>query len=271
METVKPILFSAPMIQAILEGRKKQTRRIIKNPSKIESDDNFEVVERCHLITAKSGLRKIDVGNPYLWPEIYDHHRKDKEVDNYIHLDCPYGQTGGALWVRETFSITHQSQGHEYPEVEIEDADFIPKNCEGAYWKPCYHADWTRDETVEDRGFKWRPSIHMPRWINRITLEIKDIRVERLQDISEEDAEAESIVQFANKGYAHYGAILVDRNRIFQTDIEFVGDTAVEAFRLLWQSINGSDSWNKNPWVWIVEFEAHQCNIDEYLKQKKEK
>ena len=195
----KPILFSAPMIRAILEGRKTQTRRIVK--------------------------KYIGEGTR----------------DNPLRMDlikCPYGQTGGALWVRETF------------------ADI---GC-----RTTYRAD------TEDGAHcvvkKWTASIYMPRIASRITLEIENVRVERLKDISEDDAKAESIVQFANKGYAHHGALSINQNRIAQTDIEFVGDTAADAFCLLWQSINGPESWNENPWVWVVTFEPHQCNIDDYLK-----
>jgi hypothetical protein len=148
------------------------------------------------------------------------------------HL-CPYGQPGDRLWVRET--------GWERPER-------TPKMMrEGAdTWEPYYYdADgWSAQDHADFKawGFKRRPSIHMPRWASRILLEITDIRVERLQDISEADAKAEGI-EPELEGWIDY------RNPSCQMCVNPVG-----SYRTLWESINGSGSWNKNPWVWVISF-----------------
>jgi hypothetical protein len=134
-------------------------------------------------------------------------------------LKCPFGVPGDRLWVRETWG-----DGEE-------------NNCEpGVYYRATDPA-WDEEET----GFRWKPSIHMPRWASRITLEVTGVRVERLNDISEADAETEGCraeVISGTAGYDDQGVI-----------------SAVEKFRELWESINGPGSWAENPWVWVVEFE----------------
>jgi len=190
-----PILFNGDMVRAILEGRKSQTRRILKGSTEHKGEYNPAYLER----------HKDDPG----WKKI-----------------CPYGQPGDLLWVREGFTKSVSGKIFTYR------ADYP----DGA--KPICH-------------LKWKPSIHMPRIINRITLEIKNIRVERLQDISEEDAEAEGVKWFNSGGVECPG----------------MPKTPLEAFKQIWSEINGSESWNENPWLWTIQFETHLCNIDEYLKQ----
>ena len=219
MTTGKPILFSAPMVRAILEGRKTQTRRIVK--------------------------KYIGEGTR----------------DNPLRMDlikCPYGQTGGALWVRETFrSNKKYFIGYK---ADGSCGVFFQNGAGSRYFLK--HGQMTgggcppKDGTqygIRKYGDCWKPSIHMPRWASRITLEIKDIRVERLQGISEEDAKAEGCVSTAIENKA---------------GDDYSGAYASENFAELWQSINGPDSWDANPWVWVVEFKVHQCNIDDYLKKE---
>ena len=170
----RPILFSAPMVRALLAGTKTQTRRIVK-------------------------ARDLE------WMDV---HQGLREPDNAER--CPYGQPGDRLWVRETFGHFERNE------------NFAP-GCE-----VFYRADG-ESLAVE----RWRPSIHMPRWASRITLEVTGVRVERLQDISEADATAEGV-----------SAIPDEMRRA----------TPRCDFQALWQSINGPDSWAANPWVWIVEF-----------------
>lgn len=133
---------------------------------------------------------------------------------------CPYGQSGDRLWVREAFQAMGNAELHAEPIF--------------------YRADQYRDD-----GFhRWTPSIHMPRWASRITLEIVSVRVERLNEISEQDAQAEGIapMQF------HDGRWLSEHAK----GMNFPSATA--AYRDLWESINGPGSWDANPWVWVVEF-----------------
>lgn len=195
----KPIFFNGPMVRALLEGRKTQTRRIIKPQPYSVNDTHWN----------RSGC----VGGQIMLNEDF-------------LASCPYGQTGGVLWVRENCQYGNQ--------------------LEGCNETVLYAADYDREVS-----WRWKPSIHMHRWANRITLEIKDIRVERLQDINDEDAQAEAA------------------DRITPPDCS--GDRVDfyrPAFATLWEKINGPDSWKLNPWVWVVSFDVHPINIDDFIAAK---
>lgn len=172
----RPILFSGPMVRAILAGTKTQTRRVVK---------------------VEPG--KLDVGeNPA----------------------CPYGVPGGSrLWVRETW----------YDDNATRDAEPIPTSHDDFIH---YRADGeAHDQFEELDGFlRWRPSIFMPRWASRITLEVTEVRVERLQEITEADAWAEGIAAHVVRPIHDYAA--------------------------LWDSLNAKRGfgWDTNPWVWVVSF-----------------
>ena len=173
--TERPILFSAPMVRALLACAKTQTRRAAK-------------------LTA--GAHVKEPGG----------HRRWHPADPEATLACPYGQPGDRLWVRETFGFS----GSGY----IPDIHFRATNPEAPILG------------------RWHPSIHMRRIDSRITLEITSVRVERLQEISEADAQAEGI-----------------------TSAECLEcDGFVNAFSKLWEQINGPGSWDANPWVWAIEF-----------------
>jgi hypothetical protein len=203
----RPILFSGPMVRAILEGRKTQTRRIVKPQPVFEN--------------------KLGVA---FWPDGMG------PVDYRL---CPYGQDGDRLWVKETF------QTGEYAQNE-------PR---GAVYRAT-DPDW---ETCE--GWKWKPSIFMPRALSRITLEITGIRVQRLQDISEAAAMAEGIEQ-VGKTFVH------DGKTKRRDQAGGVAGDPIMAFAELWDSINDKNpprgeirqgihphSWQGNPWVWVIEFQ----------------
>jgi len=179
----RPILFSGPMVRAILEGRKTQTRRVVKpQPGCDPRDDEH-----------------LDMGR------------------------CPYGQPGDRLWVREAWHTDERDL--EYARAKHEDAMSD---------SPIYYR---ADPENDNAGCTWRPSIHMPRWASRITLEITRVRVERLQEISEKDAIAEGADPYLHP--VHPGR---------------EGLRHVDGFRSLWESINGPGSWDANPWVWVIEF-----------------
>ncbi len=188
----RPILFSAPMVRALLNGTKSQTRRIVKPQPYFISPENTP------RITKAPGL------HPY--------------------IPCPYGQPGDRLWVRETW----QGPLLDSEEHEAQCRDDGPE----AFKKPgfcAYRATDTLDAIdAEGNDLGWRPSIHMPRWASRILLEVTSVRVERLQDISEADAEAEGPPKHFNSWRDNFCA--------------------------LWQKINGDGSWDANPWVWAIEF-----------------
>lgn len=164
------------------------------------------------------------------------------ELGSFVKL-CPYGQPGDRLWVRES--------GWERPErtakMMREGADTWPRFA-------CAADGWSEQDRADFKawGFKPRPSIHMPRWASRITLEITGVRVERLQDIGEADAIAEGVTTIwpdgprDDKGPNHY--------TIKVGDVSYNAPTAAGAYAMLWDVINGPGSWEANPFVWVVTF-----------------
>jgi hypothetical protein len=212
MTKERPILFSGPLVRALLDGRKTQTRRVVKPQP---TTDGYWWTWKHVSCNGESGLRD---GLPCLGP-------------------CPYGFIGDRLWVRETWNIWRH---------DAESTWSGPINeARGMYASQVvYAADgrWQVD---------YRPSINMPRWASRITLEITDVRVQRLQDIDEQDAEAEGVEQSKSIRNAN------DPSFQFRDYMRPEGCTvqsAVDSFRTLWQSINGPDSWFANPWVWALTF-----------------
>ena len=219
----RPILFSGPMVRAVLAGTKTQTRRVVK-----KSECWPISAVRATMLESRGSAMAVDAQSRTYGPEI----------------KCPYGQPGDRLWVRETF----QYRGASYDGHGIDESEWF--RCYGAggaadNWDPDYPHGWwptphmsvkKLDAADEQEGegvtgwvTKRIPGIHMPRWASRITLEVTDVRVERLQDISEADAQAE-------------GAY---------TD---PACPAYDAYRDVWEQINGPGSWAANPWAWAIEF-----------------
>jgi len=219
-----PILFSTPMVQAILEGRKTMTRRI-------------------------HGLERMNED-----PEIWKPYKGDLFIDKKgrlnqkffnvnVHSDhavCSYGQPGDVLWVREKFACTLGKYEPETTYSYFADSfhwSFFPEdktNSETA-------CQWHDDDLAKEVA--WKPSIHMPKTAARIWLQVEEIRVERLQDIIKEDAIAEGIL----KEDQHY--------HDYNNAVPCLG--AISSFQSLWESINGGvESWLANPWVWVVKFKV---------------
>ncbi|EAO4078933.1 hypothetical protein NCW85_004496 [Salmonella enterica] len=207
------MIFNAEMVRAILDGRKTQTRRIMA----IQPEHSELGLRR--VIDSKNGR---DNGK-YFWSQS---DARGLKMRSKV-FGCPYGEVGDRIWVRETY------QGplfdYEHMESYLEDSSkfYKPEFCvyraDGKPAPEFYDAD-------DNLHCGWRPSIHMPRWASRITLEITGVRVERLNSITESDAEAEGV-----------------------TDTGF-GDLLVDGYRYLWKSIYGEESWAANPWVWVIEF-----------------
>jgi hypothetical protein len=187
IEKERPILFSAPMVRAILAGTKTQTRRAMKHP------------------LAKAAVRI----NSYKGQTEFDCILPD-ETGGIIH--CPYGAPGDRLWVRETWAVQHEYDAAAPSEI-------------GA------RARWHYAATEDLGGLRKRPSIFLPRRGSRILLEIADMRVQRLHEISDADALAEGVS-------GPFDELFTPRFR----------------FEKLWESINGPCSWDLNPWVWVIEF-----------------
>ncbi|OAE15498.1 morphogenetic protein [Pseudomonas brenneri] len=224
----RPILFSAPMVRAILEGRKTVTRRAIKVQPHIDASGNFCV--------GRSNYGQDGYGKPV--------------TKHFVNGCCPYGKTGDRLWVRETFALLGNEdgccidwqdnlvKGDERGAARIYRASCPPGDY-GLNQIPA-KAEWKPDTEAMEYDGAWRPSIHMPRWASRILLEITEVRVERLQDISYEQAAAEGI---------HRGPL---REWCASDEGGACHKYPVPAFRDLWQSVGGN--WDSNPWVWVVEF-----------------
>lgn len=215
----KPILFSGPMVRAILDGRKTQTRRAVKpQPSFRQSHEwRGRTVRDCE-------------SRGWVWK---DHDFGDGDAvhaapGSEMAALCPYGQPGDRLWVRETWAkrddcVDGGLKAKHYLHFRASYNGHL-----GSEWHYYGH---------------WRPSIHMPRWASRITLDIVSVRVERLNDISEADAIAEGLTSeggawSVTDGY--WCSRCVDPRHTYEK---------------LWEHINGVGSWTRNPWVWVVEFQ----------------
>lgn len=204
----RPILFSGPMVRAILEGRKTQTRRVC-------------------------GYPKLKVVHAVYPDGSADTNCIFEKGDQRIH--CPHGGVGDRLWVRETLKVEDSDKGNDFEYL----GQFIAYAADGQL------RGWTHDEKECGVLYPFNhasvPSIHMPRWASRLTLELTEVRVERLQDISEADARSEGVqvrdVLYADEPYSAY--------------------SYVAQFALLWNSINGKKHpWESNPWVWVESFKV---------------
>ncbi|HDL7020304.1 TPA: hypothetical protein PXN62_003041 [Yersinia enterocolitica] len=221
----KPILFNAEMVNAILGGRKTQTRRVISEKT-------------LHLfgVAASAG-------------ECHPLEMCDQRSQSYYLEFCSLGKPGDQLWVRETFALLGNEDGvcvdwqdNMVKSDEQAAARIYKASCEqkhgdyglysipdSAYWKP--------DTSNMKYEGSWRPSIHMPRWASRINLLITGVRVERLNDISDADASAEGCKISSMQS----------------------GECLSDVFARLWKSIYGDKSWQANPWVWVIEFERMEA------------
>lgn len=230
----RPILFSGPMVKAILEGRKTQTRRIVKFKDRINH-----------------GETDICDNWPLWWDDYGDCHRQE----------CPQGSVGDRLWVRETHFLTYRNH---WPDLNPKIHNSNIMGGESVCNKYCFHKVGFDRSTS---GIRWRPSIYMPRWASRITLEVTGVRVERLQDITDEDAQAEGIF-FKDYGKVcfHPKPCPLPNNHEYHlqkngwshkkstSDAECIGSPRF-AFARLWNSINSKRApWDSNPWLWVIEF-----------------
>ncbi len=205
------MIFNGEMVRAILDGRKTQTRRIMK----VQPSDGFHPTHNGYDLDLNAHWYTPGVvdKNGYLQPAKKDVFGVADENEGYT---CPFGSVGDRIWVRETWN--------KYGGLLTYRADY----------------DWIEDMKKEmachESYPKWHPSIHMPRLASRLTLEITGVRVERLRDLSEDDAKSEGITPPSG------GVLPGWEYRI--------------NFRDLWMSIYGADNWEANPWVWVIEFKV---------------
>ena len=233
---ITPMLFNDEMVRAIVDGRKTQTRRIVKP-------------RRGWPIDFIGGVGSWD--DPSCWGfESESGEFWTLQADEGEHqIPCPYGKPGDLIYVRETFG--------EWPAADSDRRED----------SMIYRAT---DDDWECRMFNWKASIHMPRWASRLTLKIKSVRIERLQDISEEDAKAEGVspncvLKDHSECGDHHGEYIRYANPMDWDDAPAY--SATESFQTLWDAINGLDSWDANSWVWRVEYEPIMQNVDVYLSE----
>ncbi|HFF8748464.1 hypothetical protein [Klebsiella pneumoniae] len=198
------MIFNGEMVRALLDGRKTQTRR----PIKWKQTRFTEIGER-------------EDGSKWPWSEDAEH------ACDFWH-PCPFGAVGDRIWVRETWA----EAGASAPDLKLYRANY-PEHVPSIY-----------ENVPPAEEIRWTPSIHMPRTASRILLEITDVRVERLNAISEEDARAEGII---DGGCLNCGEPEPCGCANPEPD-------ATDAFAYLWQSIYGQENWNANPWVWVISF-----------------
>lgn len=216
----RPILFSTPMLQAILAGTKTQTRRVVKpQPNGVWSIPPITVVDgRWGSNGCVSDLR------------------------------CPYGKPGDRLWVREAWMLPTE------PAEDMITVDYRAcleaetQGCDRVFLDDVTDAMFQDAQRIWDSDVKharsgWRSGIHMPRWASRLLLEITDVRVERLQSISEADAKAEGAPAEFEVDLATFV-----HGKSLPASTHYLG------FKHLWRDINGKDSWQANPWAWVVTF-----------------
>lgn len=211
------MIFNGEMVRAILDGRKTQTRRIIKDCT-----------------VGRDPISKfIQIGKKFIgcYPE---------DVPELIRECCPYGVPGDRIWVRETFQGPlfdfEQMEAYQEDSSKFKKPEFCVYKADGKPAPEFFDAD-------DNLHCGWRPSIHMPRWASRITLEITGVRVEQLKSISEEEARSEGVARLREGFWKHYQPGWTQHQL-----------SARGSFSTLWDSIYGFGEWDRNPWVWVVEF-----------------
>jgi len=266
----RPILFSGLMIRAILEGRKTQTRRAI---------------------TKMRGCSEWIVGDRILDTQAMLTHAQSTNAALRCDDLCPLGQPGERLWVREAWRIASLPVD-DCPAIQYRadnsiewrdpldpifnwDAKYedwfermnlqLIEDCERAGLEVNINEDMAYTWDWDSIPTRWRPSIHMPRWASRITLELTGIRVERIRDITKKDAIEEGI-QWSEafpEGYT-VGASLDPSGMMVGGNYKFNAYSAEQCFAKLWNSINAKRSygWDENPWVWVVEFQVLQPTLN---------
>ncbi|WP_393930170.1 ASCH domain-containing protein [Citrobacter freundii] len=208
------MIFNGEMVRAILDGRKTQTRRIMK----VQPSDGFHPTHNGYDLDLNAHWYTPGVvdKNGYLQPAKKDVFGVADENEGYT---CPFGAVGDRIWVRETWARYN-----------------IDQDSHDMAYRATPPADWPEEG-------RWRPSIHMPRWASRLMLEITGVRVERLNAISQADAIAEGAPP------SHPSIDCVSREYGFP-------DFSRSWFGQTWQHIYGEESWQANPWVWVIEFKV---------------
>lgn len=256
----RPILFSGPMIRALFAGNKTQTRRIVKPRWGLPAIQNLHDTDP-HLFSGRHA-------DPESWGWPFADDGAPMSLACWKDLLCPYGKAGDLLWVRETFARHPQFADLAY---QADDDGEGFEDSDGFLWEP-----------------KYSPSIHMPRSISRLTLRVTEVRVQRLQEISEADAIAEGATSKPDDGpFAGTRPPIWSMNWPDQKPVEgwhYVSlGSARYAFGNFINELHGGPRWNctrenlrrddprglfeENPWVWALSFEVIKANVDQVLAQ----
>ncbi len=230
--TERGMIFNAEMVRAILDGRKTQTRRIIQSAAKNMQARGHEVISN------------RAPGDKWYGDYVYSMRDRSGVWQDFTNeqflAKCPFGVVGDRIWVREAFRVMGCATDVARLMYKASERNSFTESTRTVPVASC----------TKQPSHKWTPSIHMPRWASRITLEITDVRVERLNSISEADAAAEGVgsdIWFAAKG-------------VPEDEWSSLGEHGAErashinTFATLWESIYGAESWQANPWVWVIEF-----------------
>lgn len=229
MVKARPILMSGPMVRACLAGTKTQTRRVV-SPGRYRL---YHYSPTGRLVDYHGNGRTLGLEYAHNKRGLWDKDRNPGGMSALV-LPCPYGLPGDLLYVREAWAKTSVS-----PIVETIDSPWT-------VYRVC--------DNRTDYGGPWKPGIHMRRSDSRLTLRITDVRVERLQDISEADAQAEGAARL----------VMDDEGKFYERD-----DGAYRmGFYGVWEHINGKRApWDSNPWVWCLSFDPIRANVDSVLEQ----
>ncbi|WMY75394.1 hypothetical protein RHD99_05390 [Buttiauxella selenatireducens] len=224
------MIFNGEMVRAILDGRKTQTRRVMKVQPKQSETRPGDFWFSSNKLKSMVHVSDLIPGNS----PITDYHLFLQE-----HC-CPFGSVGDRIWVRETFRVMGCATDVARLMYKASERNSFTESTRTVPVATC----------TKQPLHKWTPSIHMPRWASRILLEITAVRVERLNAVTEDDARAEGVstaMWFAGKGVPED-----EWENLAYTDQIKASHT--NKFATLWESIYGEKSWQANPWVWVIEF-----------------
>jgi len=237
--TERPILMSPMMVEAIMAGRKTETRRVLKGLS--DEDDAFSftkiVIDPLAIGTDEDDEDAVEV------PLIGSYASFN---DGESLIKCPFGSVGDVLWIKER---TYWEKGTDFANVAFDDGLMIPiKN--KIMGKPMQIPNW---KPTDKKIWKGRPSMFMPKTLCRLRLKITELRVERLEEITEKDAVGEGVEPISGLAGTFYKNYSRTNSHAFTI--------AKKSFESLWESINGKGSWRKNPFVWVIGFKIKQNGL----------
>ena len=241
---ITPLLFRTDMVKALLDGRKTMTRRIVKCDHKIT---DIGTPDDWNNGRAHPNMKRFED-----WGDKHGYHLFNISSGSTIAMQCQHGQKGDLIWVKERWA-------HDAPTDDDARRSVESDGMNGGVY---YYADCNEFDRV---SLKWKSSRYMFKWASRITLKITDVRVERLQEITEDDSLKEGIDMESD-----YASLCINiESAPYPSDLER-GSAAITVFKKLWDSINRKKyPWSSNPWVWVISFDVIQQNVLEVINREK--